>query len=89
VDALLENAVAPGGIFIASKVGRVLELLLGQSNDIAALSSVVFQRIPWQGMVIIAYTKKASERHHSVRDLAAMLVNHHVLDFAERFPCVL
>src|SRR3546814_10007347 len=37
-------------------------------------------------MIMLPDAEKATERHHGVKDLAAVLVDHEIMDMAEAFP---
>ena len=53
VDSLLVVAIPPCRRLIASVVRCSLELLLGETHDVAPLSHVVLQRIPRKGMIVV------------------------------------
>src|SRR3546814_5804577 len=60
--------------------------VLVDPHDIAASFLVIFQHLPGQRMIMLPDAEKATERHHGVKDLAAVLVDHEIMDMAEAFP---
>ena len=74
------GSVRPVPAIVVAVFGRALKLLLGHAGTIATEVGVVFQRLPWQPVVVIANSEDAAEAEHGIRYPAAHLVDHHPLD---------
>jgi hypothetical protein len=61
VNAFLVGAIAPRRRLGSGVGGGTLELLPGQSNDIAALAGVIFEGVPRQRVVVLPDAEKAAE----------------------------
>src|SRR3954451_9934220 len=81
VDALAVGPVPRRAL--ASVAGRVLQPLLVEVDHVAADLGVVGQEAPGQGVVALAQTQEAAERHDRVGHLAGDLVDHEVVHRAE------
>src|SRR6478735_5065594 len=83
VDTLAVSLVLPVGLTLAVVHRGGFELFLGKRHDVAAALRVIVENAPRDRMVLFAEPEKAAERHDGVGDLAGLLVEHHVVDFAE------
>src|SRR5450759_693404 len=72
--------VAPVPTIVVAVFRRALELRFGNAGTVAAKPGVVFQRLPRQGIMIIADAEKAAKAEDGVGNPAAHLVDHDALD---------
>src|SRR5215203_6156300 len=70
--------------FLASGITRrVLELLVGEVDLVAAELLIIGQPLPRDRIMVLAHSKEAADTHDGVGRLAADLVDHHALDLAD------
>src|SRR6185312_3793407 len=83
VHLAIAGGVAPVPVAFAAISGRTAQLVLGDAGAVAAKPCIVFQRLPGQGIVIVAEPEETAEAEHGVGHPAADLVDHDALDRAD------
>lgn len=89
IDALFIGAIAPGGRFVRRKCRRLFERFLRYAHDIAADVRIVLETSPRERMITRADPENAAKRHYRVGDAPGVLIDHHIVDFAQLSPWVL
>src|SRR3954465_12337018 len=64
--------------------GRVLQLLGRERNDVTIPTRVEVELAPWDRMIFFADAKKPAQAHDCEHDAVRRLVEHDVLDLADR-----
>src|SRR3979490_321159 len=72
--------IVPVPGIVVAVLRRSFELIFGNAGAIAAKVGVVLQRLPGQGIVVVADPEETAETQDSVRDLAGHLIDHDALD---------
>ena len=83
VDAPSISTIRPIRRLIRRVARSTLEPGAIEIHHIAAQTGVIGKHLPRKGMVFLADSKKATKRHHWVRDLAGILVDYQMMDRAQ------
>src|SRR6202023_2423294 len=80
IDGAGSGRIVPVPGIVIAVFRRSLQLCFGNAGTIAAQIGVVLQRLPGQGIMVIADPEKAAEAKHGVWASAALVSDHDARD---------